>query len=162
MDLEALKIQFRYTHGVIKMNTEGLTHEESCLLPSPAGNCMNWVVGHILTSRNGILKLLGREAIWSEERAERYRRGSAPIASAEEAVPFEQMLADLDASQPRLLEGLERFDLSRLNELTAVSPGSDKKETIGTLLALLTFHEAYHSGQTGLIRRTLGKNGVIQ
>lgn len=162
MDLEAVKIQFGYTHFVLKANSEGLSHEESCRKPSPAGNCMNWVLGHVMASRNGILKVLGAEPVFSEEHAERYRRGSAPIGDAAEAVPFETMLADLDASQPRILEALDRFDLSRLGEPSPFSPTNNEKETIGSLLAVLAFHEAYHAGQTGVIRRTVGKMGVIQ
>jgi hypothetical protein len=32
---------------------------------------------------------------------------------------------------------------------------------IGTLLASIAFHEAYHLGQTGLSRRLLGKPGAL-
>jgi hypothetical protein len=162
MTLDALKVQFGYTHFAIKANTEGLNHEESCYPPSPAGNCMNWVVGHILTGRNSLLKILRQEPIWSEGQVKRYQRGSGAIQDPGDAVAFDKLLEDLETSQARLMSALETFDLKRLGEPASISPTSNKKETIGSLLAALAFHEAYHSGQTGLIRRLIGKEGVIQ
>jgi uncharacterized damage-inducible protein DinB len=36
------------------------------------------------------------------------------------------------------------------------------KETVGDQLAFLQFHEAYHIGQAGLLRRLAGKDGAIR
>ena len=36
-----------------------------------------------------------------------------------------------------------------------------EKDTLGWRLAFLQFHEAYHAGQLGLLRRLLGKDGAI-
>src|SRR4051794_4037563 len=47
--------------GIIKAQTAGLTHDESLLQLPFRGNCMNWVIGHILEGRNTILDLLGAE-----------------------------------------------------------------------------------------------------
>lgn len=33
---------------------------------------------------------------------------------------------------------------------------------VGERLAFLQFHESYHAGQVGLLRRLLGKDGVIR
>ncbi len=40
-------------------------------------------------------------------------------------------------------------------------PSPLRKETVGTLLAGLVFHDAYHVGQTGLLRRIAGHAGVL-
>jgi len=32
---------------------------------------------------------------------------------------------------------------------------------ISTLVALVTFHQAYHAGQTGILRRMAGKEGAL-
>lgn len=37
--------------AIIKMQIEGLTHEESLLQPPFRANCLNWVLGHINVSR---------------------------------------------------------------------------------------------------------------
>jgi len=38
----------------------------------------------------------------------------------------------------------------------------DPNETVGTNLAVFAFHESYHVGQTGVLRRVAGKPGVIK
>jgi len=35
-------------------------------------------------------------------------------------------------------------------------------QSLGSKLAVLQFHEAYHAGQLGLLRRIAGKKGAIQ
>jgi hypothetical protein len=44
--------------GIIKMQTEGLTDEDS-MRQLPQGNCLNWVLGHIAVSRDDVLGTLG-------------------------------------------------------------------------------------------------------
>jgi hypothetical protein len=38
----------------------------------------------------------------------------------------------------------------------------DPNETVGSNLATFVFHESYHVGQTGVLRRVVGKPGVIK
>ena len=35
-------------------------------------------------------------------------------------------------------------------------------EAVGSLLAGLLFHEAYHVGQTGVLRRLIGMDGALK
>ena len=37
----------------------------------------------------------------------------------------------------------------------------DPDDTVGSQLATFVFHECYHVGQTGVLRRVVGKSGVI-
>lgn len=162
MNTELLTTQLSYTHYVVKKNTDELTHEESLSQPQPGGNCVNWVVGHIIASRNGLLELLGEEPVWPKEQAERYRRGGKPITDGSDAVSFDRMKKDLDRSQERIMSALEHFDPERLAEPAPWSPFGNENETYGSLLAGLAFHEAYHAGQTGVLRRLAGKDGAIR
>src|SRR5688572_13870753 len=63
----------------LKVNLEGVSHEESVRPPSGGGNSLNWVLGHIVANRNGILDLVGAPPIWSEELAAAYERGSTSL-----------------------------------------------------------------------------------
>ncbi|MBU1676531.1 DinB family protein, partial [bacterium] len=67
---------------------------------------------------------------------------------------------------PKVGEICNRIEVSltedRLDEPAPFSPGNDETETVGSLLAGLAFHESYHCGQLGLLRRLLGKDGVIK
>ena len=122
---------------------------------------MNWIVGHILANRNVVLQILGEETIWSKDETARYARGSKPVADPESAIPFERMLKDLEASQARITGGLERLGTTGLAEPVPSELIGGKEVSIGTALAGFLFHEAYHVGQTGIIRRLIGKEGAI-
>lgn len=155
--------QFSLSHWVVKANIEGLTQEDSVVQPQPGGNCLNWVVGHLVAARQHALLLVGKPATWDEASAERYgARGAAPIRGSEEAASFSDMIEALDASQEPLLEGLREITAERLAEKAPFSPTNNPDETVGSLLAGLSFHEAYTAGQTGLLRRLLGKDGVLK
>jgi uncharacterized damage-inducible protein DinB len=41
------------------------------------------------------------------------------------------------------------------------SPTGDPDETLGSLLAVALFHQAYHAGQLGILRRIAGESGAI-
>ncbi len=68
---------------------------------------------------------------------------------------MEEILAAFDDSQDTILAALERTTEADL-------AASHAKETVGQRLAFLQFHEAYHIGQIGLLRRLLGKPGAIR
>lgn len=159
MNTELIAVQLGYTNYVLKKNTEGLSHEQSMNQPEPGGNCMNWVVGHILSARNGFLSILGEEPMWTEEQARPYQRGGE--WNPDGAIDLPQILTDLDTSQERILNGLKRFDPERLAEKAPFSPVNNEDETLGSLLAGLAFHESYHAGQTGVLRRVIGMEGAL-
>jgi uncharacterized damage-inducible protein DinB len=49
-----------------------------------------------------------------------------------------------------------------MDEPAPFSPTNNPKETVRSLLATVFFHQAYHVGQTGLLRRIAGKEGAIK
>ena len=59
MDAELITGIFEINYNVIKQQVDGLTHEDSLLQLPFRGNCLNWVLGHILVSRNRALTLIG-------------------------------------------------------------------------------------------------------
>ena len=152
---QTLSMLYNYNHHVLRLNTEGLNHEDSLVQPAPGGNCLNWVLGHIMANRNAILRLLGDEPIWSSEKAAPYERGSKPLTDAAMSVRLPEILQDLDRSQERIQAGLGRL---RDEDLEAGSGDT----RLGAKLAFFQFHEAYHAGQVGLIRRLIGKEGIIR
>lgn len=56
---------------IIQRQAEGLAHADSVLQLPFRGNCFNWVLGHILESRNTILGLLGAEPAFNPALASR-------------------------------------------------------------------------------------------
>jgi hypothetical protein len=158
--LDTLRHQAGTTRAVVQMNVAGVTHEESLIRPQPAGNCLNWVMGHLLSVYNGVLPLLGQPRVRPEEELARYARGSAPIADAD-ALPFGELLAAWESATAAVDAGLASFPPERLAERAPVSPSENPDETMGTLLSTVLFHQIYHSGQLGVLRRIAGKAGAI-
>jgi hypothetical protein len=114
MTVAALKMLYDINHYAITVNLAGLTHNDSLLLPAGGGNCLNWVLGHILVSRNRILALLGEPPALNHEIGERYQRGSKPITQAAEAHSLEMLVNAFNESQQALMAALDRLDETRL------------------------------------------------
>lgn len=137
---------FNATHRIIKMQTDGLTHADSLLQLPFRGNCLNWVLGHIVVGRNSVLKLLEASAVCGELETARYVAGSEPITNDEQALPFERLLKDLDESQRRITTVLEQSSSEALGKLVKTKRG---EEPVGKLVAGLHWHETYHYGTVG-------------
>jgi hypothetical protein len=58
-------------------------------------------------------------------------------------------------------DGWTGLATKKLDEQAPHSPTNDPKETVRSLLASISFHQAYHAGQTGLLGRVVGKPGAI-
>jgi len=151
---ELLAELFAVNHRVIRRQTDGLTHEDSLRQLPFRGNCLNWVVGHIVATRSRVLMLLGEPPIWEDTEANRYATGSEPITNGDDALMLDKILHDLDCSQERLMAALMRVTPHELDTL-------HDDETVGHQLAFLHFHEAYHTGQTELLRQLAGKNDKV-
>lgn len=144
---------FKRNHQVLRMQTKGLSHEDSLLTPPFRANCLNWVLGHIITYRCQALTLLGSEPVWDEAQSAPYNRESEPL-QVEDALPLDQIMADLRVSQERLeaaLDGLTAEDLER----------SVDDRTLAQRLTFNYWHETYHTGQTELLRQLTGVDDKV-
>lgn len=130
---------------IFKVTFEGITHEES-LKELHNCNSANWILGHLVFIRNSILSQLGHSPITDDEMMkEVYARGviKPDMTKALELDRLKKMYLE---SQPDIIQGVEKVkDEATLEQLT-----------------FLGFHEAYHLGQVGLIRKMLGKEGAIK
>ncbi|MBC8171512.1 MAG: DinB family protein [Anaerolineae bacterium] len=149
--------QFDTTYSVLQRQTEGLTHEDSLLQLPFRGNCLNWILGHLIGSRNTILKFLGETAIWDDATLAIYSRGSEPITvdNAYRALPLSDLMKKLDETQ-------ELLRIALANK-TADDWKIEVRENTTLLdrIAFLHFHESYHSGQTEFLRQLAGKNDAV-
>lgn len=159
MHSETVNHQLGVCSWLMDTYTEGLTNDES-LKPSATGNTINWLVGHLADARNGVTALLKGEPLWPREELARYVRGSSPLTSGD-ALPLEDLLARYRRSTAPLAEAIAAVTPEKLAEKSPVSPTGNPDETIGTLLSVIAFHESYHLGQIGLLRRQVGKPGIM-
>jgi uncharacterized damage-inducible protein DinB len=161
-EVEVFRQMARAIHGVVRRNAEGFSEEESLIQPQPAGNCLNWVLGHLLRVYENVLPALGQEPVLESGGFERYKRGNDPVKNADEAMEFAVLMAAWDEAARRVDAGLAELTAERLDEKAPFSPGNNPNETVRTLLTTVFFHQAYHAGQTGLLRRIAGKPGAIK
>lgn len=148
-------------YGVILRQVGGMTHEESLLQLPFRGNCLNWVMGHIVQSRHQILQLIGEDPVWTPEELARYKRDSEPVTQEGPGVMrFEKMLDDLKTTQEKIAVRIKGFSAEELQ--------AEGREVIkgltGALADQLSFfiwHEAYHVGQTDQLRQLSGKNDKV-
>lgn len=155
MSPEILRFLYDFDHAAINRNCAGFTHEESLAAPV-AGNCANWVLGHIIQNRMTLLRLLGEEPLWSDADGAIYARGTKSFDPAA-ARDFAGLLKDLETTQERVRAGLSRLEPAVLSK--KLEP--EDKWTLAETLHFLSFHESYHAGQLGLLRRIAGKPGAI-
>ncbi len=160
-EIEIFRHIARTTDQVVRINVDGLTQEESLIQPSPGGNCLNWVVGHLLCIYQRTLPLLGQKPVMDEGALKRYDRGSPPIKRVAEALDLLELMTAWDETAERIDAGLAGLTPKALDAPAPFSPSGDPNETVRSLLATIFFHQAYHSGQTGVLRRIAGKEGAI-
>jgi len=109
---------------------------------------MNMVLGHIVVTRDALLETLGFEGMCNEKMNEIYAQCTPP-SKKEEAVDKDELLKMFNASQEKIMKVLPETDLSGDEEKLKNITG-------------LSFHEAYHAGQFGVLRRIAGKEGALK
>lgn len=160
-DLETLRHQSRLVQRTVGINLDGFSHEESLVHPEPAGNCANWVLGHLLAVYNDALPVFGQQPLVPATELARYARGSQPILNADEAIPLDRLLQLWNDACERVSEGLSSFPTEALGAPAPFSPRGDATETVGSLMSTIVFHQSYHAGQLGVLRRIAGKERGI-
>jgi uncharacterized damage-inducible protein DinB len=147
---------FEMNYEALFRNLEGITHEESLVQPVPAGNTINWILGHILATRNRLHQLLGLEEAWSSDIAHRYTGLDGAGWTPASAVDLRTIAAELARSQQQVMAAFDDMSVQTLTRR------ANDGRTLAEVLGFFHFHEAYHTGQIALVRRIVGRPGVIK
>jgi uncharacterized damage-inducible protein DinB len=138
-----------YNNVVLNRNLEGITHEESVRTAEGSPSTINWVLGHLLQNRLHIIRnILGKDVQTELNLDEIYKGGTKPDAAA--AANLDALKSFFDTTQAIISEAIEDED--------AIAKENQEKLN---QLAFFSFHEAYHLGQLGILRKLLGKEGAI-
>lgn len=139
---------FQFNKMVLNTNLKDITHAESLVSPASGGNSINWTVGHILVSRDDIREMIGLKRLYDGKEFEVYKRGSDELKPAD-AVDLNVLFSGFNDTHKEIEDKISETDYS------------DKQKDLRNL-TFLAFHEAYHVGQTGILRRIAGKEGAIK
>jgi len=159
---DVFRTQAGFADYSIRTNLEGMSHADSLRSAGEGGNCMNWVLGHLVNTRGAMLTLLGGEPVTGARHQELYGRGSSPIGPDSDAVPIDELLDTWRAGQEALLARLSETTEADWKRRVPKLFAPDEEESVAEQLAAFLFHECYHAGQLGVIRRNAGKAGAIQ
>ena len=157
-DAESLLGWYDINVQVIGMQTDGLTHADSLLQPPVRGNCMNWVLGHIVVGRDRVLKHLGEPPVLEDSEAARYKRGSEAITEDGQAVALDRLLGALEGSQRRFEAALGEITSEGLANPIQTARG---ERPLGEYIGGRVWHETYHVGQLELLRQLAGTNDAV-
>jgi uncharacterized damage-inducible protein DinB len=159
MDPNQLENVYKRNLIVIKRQLEGLSHEDSMLQPPFRGNCLNFILGHMAASRQSVLKELGADKLMTETQITRYTIEAEPILEeGDDVIRMEDIMEVMEKTQELLSEkmlALTPEDLER-----EIGEG-DRKTTLGKRIEFLGWHEAYHTGQTELLRQLAGTDDKV-
>jgi hypothetical protein len=154
---------FEFSYMAMNRNLDGLSHQESLVVPQPCGgNCLNWVFGHVVTARNTVLRLAGGDPAMTGDKMAIYQRGISP-GDPSEYLDLATLRGFFEDSQRQLIPALSVIPDETLAEPV---PEAYRRPpltgSIGDALIRLHYHEGYHNGQIGLLRRIAGKDGAIR
>ena len=150
--------QFGLVYRMIADNVEGMTAEQSLAQPSPGGNCANWIVGHLTNVQNAVMGLVGQEPVWESDQLK--NAAWEPITGPARAIPWETMRDSILGSQARCLTAISNLSDEQMAEEVPHPFGGTTSRA--ELLSTLAFHQAYHAGQLGIVRRVAGLEGAVK
>jgi uncharacterized damage-inducible protein DinB len=146
--------------SIDKMQTDGLSQADSLLQLPFRSNCMNWIVGHLVTNRHSVLQVLNGNPTMEADRVTRYTRESDPITGEQAGVlPLAELLELLEQAQAQITACLAAATLTDLEKQLAFY--GRKSMSMAEWLMFFYFHDTYHTGQTEILRQAAGRDDKI-
>jgi uncharacterized damage-inducible protein DinB len=153
----ALKAQFDMHTRLFNNTLDGITDAQANSRNSEQVNHMKWIAGHLLNTRlDSLSKLTGGQP--DTTYGGQFGRG-VPLDPNAVYPSLEEITSRWKESANAISEGITRIPEDALASKSPVqAPIAD--DTFRGLLAFLISHEAYHVGQLGLLRKTVGKEAM--
>ena len=154
-----LKKILKIEKELIHQQTNGLIQSDTLIQPQPAGNCMNWVLGHLLESQITMLEALGGISPISKIELTRYGRESDPILGEGEGIfTLDMLLNNHDQIHKAILARLDEMSETDMEQEIVER---ERSMTRGWRVFFLHFHYTYHIGQLEQLRQLAGKTEKI-
>lgn len=160
---DSLADTWHIAQAALLANLEGIG-ESDARKPAPGGgNSIAWITGHIVSAREGILRATGQPRLLKAKEMAMFARGSEGLAE-DAAFSWPRLEEAVRVTGNRVATLIGGLGAERMSEAVPVSrfPMPVEHPTYATLITFLLFHEAYHVGQIGILRRCHGYAGSIQ
>jgi len=146
-------------HEILLKQVGGLRHVDSLIQPQPGGNCLNWLMGHLVGNLQIILDVLDAPRLSGVPDYKRYGYGSAPVTGdAPDVVPLETLVAHYGLLSNAICTRLELMSEAQFEEEIEHFMG---KVTRGWAAFFFFFHNTYHLGQLEQLRNLAGKTEKV-
>ena len=127
----------------------GISLEQSVGTGGHGINSLNWIVGHIVQSRDRLLIELGAEPIFEAAQFERYGMGSDAIEEVgPDVLDLAELVALLTPQQERLAGALAAMDDAALDAMV-----EGFNATLRYRILRFLMHDSFHTGQTDVLGR---------
>jgi hypothetical protein len=140
---------YEFHNRIMHHFIDGISHEESVYQLPFEHNCMNWILGHIVTNRSHVLETVGAGHAWQEEVRALYHQDTQPVTPESEAVQFETLIGYLDESVELLKAALEDVSEEWLEENHTNYRG---EKTRFAHVTSFHWHESFHLGQLEILK----------
>lgn len=152
---QPIALLFKINNSMVTRGLDGLSDDEAWYQMEGKANPLAWMIGHLTETRAQMLGLLG--APWDPGWGSRFKRGAERMDRS--AYPT---VAEIGAKFVETHDAMRAaFALLTEERLASPSPVSFAgAQTVADLLAFFAFHEAYHLGQVGFIRKNIGHSSL--
>jgi uncharacterized damage-inducible protein DinB len=155
--LQQISLIYKLNNGVVARTLDGLSDEEIWQSPPGGGNPIGWILGHVAEYRTVLLSRLGTP-LQTEWPARLFARGS--VRGDRSVYPSRAAIESTwNATHAAMRDAFAAITDERLSApATSELPGV---RTLADQIAFGAFHESYHVGQMGYVRRQLGHTAVV-
>jgi hypothetical protein len=148
-----------WEHEILLKQVAGLTHADSLLQPQSGGNCLNWIMGHLVVNLVDILNILGGETPSELLDMTQYAYGSEPIHRDIPGVIGLQALVDMYGHLTTLVtDQLSQMTEADFDQEIDFWQGKNRR---GYVAFFYFFHNTYHLGQLEQGRNLAGKTEKV-
>jgi len=139
-----------FIHSFFNNAIDGITTEDSTKRMNENINHIAWLTGHIVSCRYMLCGMLGVQV------SEPYPELFGNLKTIQEDVTYPS-LTELVNVLPEITEQL-------ISKLNSMSEEDFRKDAFGgkliDIVLFFTYHEAYHIGQIGILRKALGYEAI--
>lgn len=156
--LAPLAARYLFNHRMLAVVVADFKPEDWRFAPERGGNSPHWLLGHVVASRRGFLRAIG-EPLEKEAWEKSFDRGAKPGDTTGWPEP-EALKKEFESLGVRLARSLRGMDAAEAAKPFPVAMPDGSKDREGAL-HFGYFHETYHLGQLGYLRRLRGLPGFI-
>ena len=148
----------RLNAGLFQKAIEGVDQATSERRPNDHTNSLAFLACHVLDARFSLMKLAGHERTnpWQTLFDE-----ATDVTTMKEYPPVYELVAEWHELHEATLEHLAGMSAAELDAESPMGFPTEDPSILGGI-AFLAFHEAYHVGQMGLVRKYFGFDPVVK